>query len=401
MKRKDGWSGFGVAVVGAVLSIWLAPVLAELAEIPPGEEITREFGEAADRVELQQKLKAGGVDPGKIDGIFGPATFRAIRAFRRAKGLPEQSPGEPLIWDEALRQALLQTEPPEEKTPPAAPVSPPPALPSTAPTPPPAVTQNVPPPQSTQNILVTAPHPDAATVKKLDELNRELHDPEVGIVSRLRQMDASRADGDRAVLERLEALGSDLNRKMEKTESKLDNYFWIFVGSIISAALALLGAAWNYAQNIESKVEARVDKDIDKYLTKYGDLEKTMKESVTGAEETLLVQIKEMENEVECNRRNIAEAETRFSRMKAELEVAAERALGRDAELEGLLKRVAEDFEAVKKDFAQTKLEQKHCLDNFEERLDELDAAAREGIELAKRSAEKIDAIRAAFGGSG
>jgi len=428
--------------VGVLLSILLAPipVLAELADIPPGEEITRNFGAAADRVEMQQKLKAAGVDPGKIDGIFGPATFNAIRAFRRLKGLPDQSADSSLVWDEALKHALLSPRAPSSAeqapaeaassqapravspiqpraseqqpgssaitsssarpTAPQAPtvVAPPSLVQAVAPmsVSPPA--QNMPTPRSTQNILVTTPHPDAETVKKLDELGRELHDPEVGIVSRLRRVDKAREDGDKAVLERLEALSSNLNRTMEKTESKLDNYFWIFVGSIISAALALVGAAWNYAQNIESKVEARVDKDIDKYLSKYGDLEKSMKESVTGAEETLLVQIKEMENEVDCNRRNIAEAETRFSRMKAELEVAAERALGRDAELEDLLKRVSDDFEAVKKDFAQTKLEQKHCLDNFEERLADLDAKAKESIELAKRSAEQIDGIRAAFG---
>ena len=63
-----------------------------------------------------------------------------------------------------------------------------------------------------------------------------------------------------------------------------------------------------------------------------------------------------------------------------------------------MLKRVSDDFEAVKKDFAQTKLEQKHCLDNFEEWLAHLDSTVQESIELAKRSAEQIDGIRAAFG---
>jgi lysozyme family protein len=36
---------------------------------------------------LQEKLKAAGMDPGPLDGVFGPKTLAAVKAFQSAKGL--------------------------------------------------------------------------------------------------------------------------------------------------------------------------------------------------------------------------------------------------------------------------------------------------------------------------
>lgn len=37
--------------------------------------------------EIQEALKAKGIDPGPIDGIFGPKTDAAVYGFQLAKGL--------------------------------------------------------------------------------------------------------------------------------------------------------------------------------------------------------------------------------------------------------------------------------------------------------------------------
>lgn len=37
--------------------------------------------------QIQKQLKAHGYDPGKIDGIFGERTLKALRSFQKAKGL--------------------------------------------------------------------------------------------------------------------------------------------------------------------------------------------------------------------------------------------------------------------------------------------------------------------------
>lgn len=43
---------------------------------------------AAERAELQELLRVAGFDAGAADGIFGPQTRSALRAFQRAAGLP-------------------------------------------------------------------------------------------------------------------------------------------------------------------------------------------------------------------------------------------------------------------------------------------------------------------------
>lgn len=43
----------------------------------------------AERMALQQKLKDKGFDPGPIDGVIGAGTKRALKAWQRSEGLPE------------------------------------------------------------------------------------------------------------------------------------------------------------------------------------------------------------------------------------------------------------------------------------------------------------------------
>ncbi len=38
---------------------------------------------------VQHELTERGYDPGPVDGVYGPKTERAIRAFQAASGLPE------------------------------------------------------------------------------------------------------------------------------------------------------------------------------------------------------------------------------------------------------------------------------------------------------------------------
>lgn len=65
---------------------------------PPDEHgLTR-----AGRIELQRRLTAQGFDTGGSDGVIGPASRAAIRAYERAQGLPETG----LATDELL--ALLR-----------------------------------------------------------------------------------------------------------------------------------------------------------------------------------------------------------------------------------------------------------------------------------------------------
>ncbi|WP_370268114.1 lytic murein transglycosylase [Nioella sp.] len=55
------------------------------ASLPPDEHgLTR-----AGRIEVQQRLTAQGYDTGGSDGVIGPASRAAIRAYERSQGLPE------------------------------------------------------------------------------------------------------------------------------------------------------------------------------------------------------------------------------------------------------------------------------------------------------------------------
>ncbi|MTH54805.1 L,D-transpeptidase family protein [Bacillus mangrovi] len=63
-------------------------------------------GEAV--AQLQRKLTSSGFSPGGIDGIFGSATDRAVRAFQKSRGLTVDGIAGPATWS-----ALNKSAPPQ------------------------------------------------------------------------------------------------------------------------------------------------------------------------------------------------------------------------------------------------------------------------------------------------
>lgn len=78
---RHRWLPLGRWLLALVLCAALGghPVLAAalLAQGSRGAEVA----------ELQRSLRAAGFDPGPVDGVFGPRTAAAVRAFQRARGL--------------------------------------------------------------------------------------------------------------------------------------------------------------------------------------------------------------------------------------------------------------------------------------------------------------------------
>ncbi len=89
-----------------------APLPDQRPESPPGGERrgAEERGVAAPNaaldmaamVDVQQRLRAAGFDPGNTNGLFDQKTSDAVRQFQRAKGLPVTGQ-----IDSATRAALL------------------------------------------------------------------------------------------------------------------------------------------------------------------------------------------------------------------------------------------------------------------------------------------------------
>ena len=66
--------------------------------MPVGEPVLRS-GASGDAVRrLQQALARSGFDPGVIDGVFGPNTDAAVRAFHGASGLTVDGVAGPATW---------------------------------------------------------------------------------------------------------------------------------------------------------------------------------------------------------------------------------------------------------------------------------------------------------------
>ncbi len=83
---------------------------APLATMSPTLRLTEPRIEGEAVRELQQRLTDQGFDPGPIDGIFGPQTEAAVRAFQRAAGLEDDGIVGPWTWAWLRFDAVRATE---------------------------------------------------------------------------------------------------------------------------------------------------------------------------------------------------------------------------------------------------------------------------------------------------
>ncbi|HHW56183.1 MAG TPA: LysM peptidoglycan-binding domain-containing protein [Clostridia bacterium] len=75
---------------------------------PPIEYPTLKIGDRGPFVvNLQARLKSLGFDPGPIDGVFGPKTEAAVKAYQQSRGLPVSGIVNDITWN-----ALLFATPP-------------------------------------------------------------------------------------------------------------------------------------------------------------------------------------------------------------------------------------------------------------------------------------------------
>lgn len=70
-----------------------APILAY-----PGVETKRGSRAAARTRSIQEALRLAGVDPGPVDGMFGPRTEQAVRRFQSSRGLAADGVVGPRTW---------------------------------------------------------------------------------------------------------------------------------------------------------------------------------------------------------------------------------------------------------------------------------------------------------------
>ena len=87
----------GVLVIGGLI------ILDVSQPISPGPSLTaQERGPSQEQItRAQERLKAAGHDPGSVDGVWGPQTEAAVRAYQQHHGLPVSG-----VLDEATRTAL-------------------------------------------------------------------------------------------------------------------------------------------------------------------------------------------------------------------------------------------------------------------------------------------------------
>jgi len=95
-----------MAIVAATVSA--TPVLLTQAwAIEPGATKTSDFKYVSKSIKhIQQQLTRAGYTPGDIDGIFGPATSRAIIQYQKKHGLPQSG-----FPDAGFLKHLMKKEP--------------------------------------------------------------------------------------------------------------------------------------------------------------------------------------------------------------------------------------------------------------------------------------------------
>ena len=79
---------FAVLIIG-LLGLW--PMVIESAPATPAGEQPPEQRRLLTKEQIQQvqeRLKAEGVDPGPVDGVMNPQTEAALRQFQQKRGIP-------------------------------------------------------------------------------------------------------------------------------------------------------------------------------------------------------------------------------------------------------------------------------------------------------------------------
>jgi peptidoglycan hydrolase-like protein with peptidoglycan-binding domain len=81
-RRLEGRTAAGPALLAIILLLAATPAWAQACRVDfaPGLE-------ASALRDIQAQLKAHGFDPGPVDGVLGPRTCNAVRAYQKAAGL--------------------------------------------------------------------------------------------------------------------------------------------------------------------------------------------------------------------------------------------------------------------------------------------------------------------------
>lgn len=71
----------------SLLVLTATPVLAQTTGSPDAQPARSKDGDRASIEHVQKALKDNGHDPGRIDGVMGPRTTAALRAYQKEQGL--------------------------------------------------------------------------------------------------------------------------------------------------------------------------------------------------------------------------------------------------------------------------------------------------------------------------
>ena len=116
LKSAAGQAALAEAIARGVVAWagerWVAPADEKEPGPDAGTPVLRQGDRGwAVRV-LQQQLKALGFDPGPIDGIFGPRTEAAVKAFQRAVGIAVDGVVGPVTWSHLKARKSTPSAPP-------------------------------------------------------------------------------------------------------------------------------------------------------------------------------------------------------------------------------------------------------------------------------------------------